>query len=70
MGFSLAFKRLHNYGVKKFVILERIMWNDCWLFIFLKQARNNSKIPVNVHKIRRHHIEEDRNFASLYISKL
>jgi hypothetical protein len=66
----VAYSYLNIYGVKKFVILGRIVWNDCWLFIFLKQARDNSKIPVNIHKIRRHHIEEGSNFASQYISKL
>lgn len=66
-----VYKTLNIYGVKKYLSYDmgRIVWNDCWLFIFLTQAIDSSKSPVNIDKIRRHHVEEDRNFASQYISK-
>lgn len=59
----VAYSYLNICGVKNFVILGRIVWNDCWLFISLKQARFNSKISINIHKIRRHHIQEDGKFC-------
>jgi hypothetical protein len=70
MKIMVGYSYLNICGVKNFVILGRNVCNDCWLFISLKQVRFNSKIPVNIHKIRRHHIQEDRNFASQYISEL
>ena len=64
---AFVYRNLYIYGVKNsHMIWGRIVWNDCWLFIFLKQARDSSRSPVNIAKIRRYHIEY---IASQYISK-